>query len=128
MDFEKGRIRLSKGEGRRKGRATVPMTDSLRKALREAYELRTGDEVIEYGGEPVASVKKAFRRAVARAKLKDVSPHVLRHTAAVWMIEDGASLAEVGQFLGHTDLKVTYRVYARYTTEHLRKASRALEC
>lgn len=120
-------IQLSKGESRRKGRATVPMTDRLRKALETAHELRTCDHVIEYAGEPVRSIKAAFRRAVARAKLKDVSPHVLRHTAAVWLIEGGASLAEVGQFLGHTDLKTTYRVYARFSTEHLRKAARALE-
>lgn len=127
VDFDKGEIRLSKGEERRKGRATVPMTDRLRKALRSACDLRTGDHVIEYAGAPVLSVKAAFRRAAIRANLKDVSPHVLRHTAAVWLIEGGATLAEVGQFLGHTDLKVTYRVYARFTTKHLRKAAKALE-
>lgn len=127
VDFEKGRVQLSRGEGRRKGRATVPMTDRLKAALTAAYELRTCDYVIEYAGQPLRSIKRAFRDAVARAKLSDVSPHVLRHTAAVWMIEGGASLAEVGQFLGHTDLKVTYRVYARFTTDHLRKAAKALE-
>lgn len=127
VDFEKGRVQLAKGERKRKGRGAPPMTDRLRAALQEAYELRTSDYVIEYGGEPVKEVKRAFRRAVARAKLKDVSPHVLRHTAAVWMIEAGATLAEVGQFLGHNDIATTYRVYARFSTEGLRKAAKALE-
>lgn len=127
VDFETGRIRLSTGAERRKGRATVPMTERLRNALSEAHELRTCDHVIEYAGEPVKSIKMAFRRTVARAKLKDVSPHVLRHTAAVWMCEAGVPLEEIAQFLGHTDVKVTYRVYARYTPEHLRRAAKALE-
>lgn len=127
FDRDPPAIQLSKGEGRRKGRATVPMTKRLYDALKAAYELRTSDYVIEYAGEPVRSVKSAFRRQVARAKLKDVSPHVLRHTAAVWMIEGGATLTEVGQFLGHTDLKTTYRVYARFTTAGLKKAAKALE-
>lgn len=127
FDREPPAIQLSKGESRRKGRATVPMTARLRKALEAAYGLRTCDYVIEYGGEPVKSVKTGFRRTCARAKLKGVSPHVLRHTCAVWMIEGGASLAEVGQFLGHTDLKTTYRVYARFSTAGLAKAAKALE-
>lgn len=127
VDFEKGRINLSANEGRRKGRAAPPMNKRAREALEAAHARRSGNRVIEYAGEPVRSIKKAFRYAARRAGLHDVTPHVLRHTAAVWMIEAGIPLEEVAQFLGHTDIKVTYRVYARYRPEHLRKAAAALE-
>jgi len=126
VDFKRCQIRLSKGQGRQKGRATVPIADRLRTALLEAQEGRTSDYVLEWGGKPVRSVAKAFRAACDRAELEDVSPHVLRHSAAVRMVEAGIPLAEVGQYLGHTDLKVTYRVYGRFTPGHLAKAAAAL--
>lgn len=126
VDFQRGQIRLSKSQGRQKGRATVAIADRLRTALVESHEARTSDYVVEWGGLPVKSVARAFRAATQRAKLVDVSPHVLRHSAAVRMIEQGVSLAEVGQYLGHTDLKVTYRVYARFSPGHLKNAADAL--
>jgi integrase len=127
IDFDRGQIRLAKGEGNRKGRATVPMTDRARAALLRAFEARTTENVIEWAGGPVKSVKRAFREICERAGLKDVTPHVLRHTAAVWMVEAGNSIDEVAQFLGHTDSRITYRVYGRFSPDYLRKAARALE-
>lgn len=127
VDFVRGQIRLSKGEGRRKGRATVPMTDSLRAALEAAYGVHTCDHVIEWGGEPIRNIAKAFRRACERAKIEGVSPHILRHSAAVKMAMDGVDLYKIGQFLGHTDPRVTYRTYARYRPEHMADAKAALE-
>jgi integrase len=127
IDFGKGQIRLADGSTGGKGRAAVPMNASVRTALETAYKGRTGDWVIEWGGRPVRSVKRAFREACARAKLEAVTPHVLRHTAAVWMIEAGASITEVAQYLGHSDTRTTFRVYARHSPDHLRNAAKALE-
>lgn len=127
VDFDKRQIRLAKGEGRRKGRATVPMTERLSTALREAQEARTCEYVVEWGGRPVGSVKRAFSRAVELAGLKDVTPHVLRHSAAVHMVEAGISFPEVAQFLGHTNPSVTFKVYGRFSPTHLRTAAAALE-
>jgi integrase len=103
------------------------MTNAARAALEAAHKGRQSEFVIEWAGRRVASVKRAFREACAKAGLEGVTPHVLRHTAAVWMIEAGASITEVSQYLGHTDTRVTYRVYARHSPEHLRNAAKALE-
>jgi integrase len=51
---------------------------------------------------------------------------VLRHTAAVWMAEAGIPMAEIAQYLGHSDDRITSRVYARYGPDHLRKAAAAI--
>lgn len=126
VDFERGQIRLAKGQGRQKGRATVPIADRLREALLEAGEARTTDYVVEWAGQPVFSMARSFRAACQRAKLEDVSPHVLRHSAAVRMVENGVPLEVVGQYLGHTDLKVTYRVYARFSPGFMKAAADAL--
>lgn len=127
VDFERGQIKLSTGEGRRKGRATVPMTDSLRVALIEAHKVRISDYVVEWGGEHIKNISKAFRRACERAKLEDVSPHVMRHSAAVALAEADTPMAVIAQYLGHTDTRITERVYAKFSPTYLKKAARALE-
>ncbi|WP_254437311.1 tyrosine-type recombinase/integrase [Ruegeria arenilitoris] len=81
----------------------------------------------EWAGEPMKSIKKGFKAAAVAAGLPDVSPHVLRRTAAVHMAEAGIPMDEIAQFLGHSDTRITASVYARYSPEHLRKAASALE-
>lgn len=127
IDFEKRQIRLAKAEGRRKGRATVHMTDRAHAALLAAHAARTSDYVIEWGGRPVKSVKRAFAEACRKAGLEDVTPHVLRHSAAVAMAESGVTMEEIAKVLGHTNPRVTFRVYIKYTPGHLKRAMRALE-
>lgn len=83
--------------------------------------------MVEWAGGPVQSVKKGFRAATVAAGLEGVSPHVLRHTAAVHMAEAGISMDEIAQYLGHSDTRITASTYARYSPEHLRKAAKALE-
>ncbi|WP_164868025.1 tyrosine-type recombinase/integrase [Rhodovarius crocodyli] len=127
VNFEGGFIRLALGPTTKKGRATVPINESARIALEAAMAIRTCDSVIEFGGKPVKKIRKAFERVAVAAELPWVTPHVLRHTSAVWMAENGVALQEIGQYLGHTDYQTTYRVYARFTPGYLKKAAGALE-
>ena len=123
IDFERGLIDLGPGRGRKR-RAVVPVNPKLAAALRRAAKARTTDRVIEYGGRPVASVKKAFRAAAARAGLAGASPHVLRHTAATWMVMAGVPLAQIARFLGDSEATVE-RVYGKHAPGYLRRAARA---
>lgn len=137
VDFVRGRIALgpdisrgARGVGdvpRRKGRATVPMNDTARAALLEAQKSALSPYVIEYAGKRVASIKKAFQRTARKAGMPDVTPHVLRHTAAVWMVEAGVSMDMVAQYLGHSDSRITARVYGRFQPDFMKDAAKALE-
>lgn len=128
VDMDRGRINLAVvGETNRKRRATVPITDQLRPELVAAKEAAQTPYVIEYAGDRVLNIKKGFAAAVRRAGLDDVTPHDLRHTAAVWMAEDGVSFEEIAQYLGHSSSKVTFAVYARFSPTHLQRAARSLE-
>lgn len=125
VDFDRGLIRLWSGEGG-KGRATVPMTRHARRTLRALRRAATTPYVIEYGGRKVGSIKRGFASACRRAGLEDVTPHTLRHTAAVWMAERGVPMTVIAQYLGHSDDRITQRVYARYSPDYLREAASAL--
>jgi len=128
VDWAKGQIVLDNPERDRtaKGRATVPLAEAIRGDLRAAHAAALTAHVIEWAGKPVKSVKKAIQRTAERAGLEGVTPYVLRHTAAVWMVEDGVPMSEISQFLGHTSTAVTERVYARYSPSHLRRAAGAI--
>lgn len=127
VDLERGQVNLRTDDtGPRKGRAVVPVNSTLRAALVEARQAALSDHVVEWAGGPVKSIRKGFKRAVENAKLKDVTPHVLRHTAAVHMAEAGVPMSRISQFLGHSNTAVTERVYARYAPDHLADAAEAL--
>jgi integrase len=110
-----------------KKRATVPMTKRLRKELEAAKEAAECSHVIEYAGEPVGKINKAFNRACRKAGISDFTIHDLRHTAAVWMIGDGVLMEKVSNYLGHTRIDITRNIYAKYQPDHLQDAAAALE-
>lgn len=128
VDFDGGWVNLRTTEtGPRKGRAVVPMNDGLRAALSAARRVAMTDHVIEWAGKPVKSIKTGFHRARRDAGLVDVSPHTLRHTAAVHLVSNGIAMQKVSQYLGHSSTAVTERVYGRFAPEHLREEAAILD-
>ena len=108
-----------------KRRATVPINDQLAPLLEAAKEGAQGDYVIEYHGEKVASIKKGFAAAAARSGVH-CTPHMLRHSAAVWMAEARTPMDEIASYLGHTNTSITAKVYARFSPDYLQRAAKAL--
>lgn len=129
VDLDRRIIKLKNpfDQSRRKGRATVPINDQLFMELSLAKKAALSPFVIEWAGKPVGSIKKGLKAAAVAAGLPEVSPHVLRHSAAVWLAEDGHPMSEISQFLGHSNSRITERIYARFSPDHLRSLASSLE-
>ena len=124
VDMEGGLIDLGAAQGNKR-RAVVPIHPVLRPLLAKAHRTRLSDSVVEYRGDPVASVKKGVAAAARRAGLSGVTPHVFRHTAATWMVMSGVSFEEVATFLGNS-IDMVERVYSHLAPGFLQRASDAL--
>jgi integrase len=114
-------------EATKKGRAFVPIEDpDVREALKLARDQATTKWVVEYNGAPVKNVIMGVKAAAKRAKLKGVTPYVLRHTACVLMAQRGVPMVKIMEFAGHTNLGTTTKHYARHHPDFLRDAAAAL--
>ncbi|MDV7145888.1 site-specific integrase [Tropicimonas sp. TH_r6] len=128
VDFEARTIDLRVDPKRpAKGRAIVPMNNTAFEVLSRWKPMCDSKYVVEYRGGPIGTIRTSFDSAVTRAGLEDVTPHTIRHTAAVHMVAAGCSLFRVSQYLGHSSINVTEKVYARFAPGHLQEEADAVD-
>lgn len=82
--------------------------------------------VVEWNGEPISRMAKAFRSTVRAAKLKGVTPHTLRHTAATWLMQAGVGTWPASGYLGMSR-ETLERVYAHHHPDYLKEARDAFD-
>jgi integrase len=107
---------------RGKRRPPLPIPPRLLPHLRR-WRRHTARFLIEWQGLPIASQeRRAWRRARELAGLSsDVTPHILRHTAATWLLQRGVSVYDVAGVLGCSE-EIVRKTYGHYAKDHLRAA------
>lgn len=118
--------------GKRAKERLIPMSDSIAEAIEAWLKVRAGlpggadhdgPLLIGPGGKPLSrrSVQRLVRHYLGEVTTQQKrSPHVLRHTFATHMLEQGADLNAVKEILGHAGLAAT-QVYTHNTVEKLRR-------
>jgi integrase len=77
----------------------------------------------ERTGKPYADIKKAFRGACDKAKIKGLRFHDLRHSYSSRLVANGVDIVTVKELLGHSTIKMT----ERYTHSNDERKKRAAE-
>jgi integrase len=108
-----------------KRKAIVPINDQLHAVLVEARAAALTEYVIEYKRGPVAKVQNGFVAASVRSGVH-CTPHMLRHSAAVWLAEDRTPMEEIARYLGHKNTAITSATYARFSPDYLQRAAASL--
>jgi integrase/recombinase XerC len=121
---------LLKVTGKRNKQRLIPFAERLKEMIIHYINIRSCEVETESDsffvrkdGRPISS---AIVYYAVKKKLSDIpalskrSPHVLRHTFATSMLNDGAEISAVRNLLGHSSLAST-SVYTHVTFEELKK-------
>ena len=129
VDVDKTSMRV-KIHGKRNKDRIVPLSNEMiqllvqYQALRDAAFATKADRLLlnDKGEEmsPTYVYNKVHHLLEGVTTLKQKSPHVLRHTFATHLLDEGANLVAIQKLLGHEDLATT-QIYAHNTIEQLKK-------
>lgn len=128
VDLDAGRLDFNAPGARRsnKRRARQPIPRKLLGHLRRARK-RGADLgfVVHENGRRLKDIKRGFASACTRAGLgDDVTPHVLRHTCATWLMQRGVDIWEAAGYLNMT-VETLQRVYGHHHPNYLKGAAEA---
>jgi site-specific recombinase XerD len=135
-DIDSKRMILHIRQGKGGKDRDVPLSPVLLETLREYWRwmrprtyLFPGTVNGRRADKPITSkvIWEACVEAARNAGIsKRVSPHLLRHSFATHLMENGADLPTVQMLLGHTDLKPT-SIYLHLSERHLKAAGTPLD-
>jgi len=129
VDVDKSGM-LLKVHGKRNKDRMIPLSPQMMQMISQYQELRDAsfdsrDErlLLNDKGKEMSSYfvyNKVHLMLEGVTTLKQKSPHILRHTFATHLLDEGASLVAIQKLLGHEDLGTT-QIYAHNTIEQLKQ-------
>jgi len=126
LDFEEGMLRVTGKGGKQRLVPVAPaVLDLVQTYVTTARQEQVKDAredalFLSIRGQAMSRVRfwSIFKEYARQAKLApDVSPHTLRHSFAMHLLDGGADLRVVQQMLGHSSLSTTQVYTYRYTVD-----------
>ena len=129
IDGKRNTIRINNSKGNKD--RIVPLSDALKRVLREYYIKYQPHEYlfegVKGGAYSAASISQIISKAAFRAKLnKRVSAHMLRHSFATHLMEQGVNLRVIQEMLGHKSSRTT-EIYTKVSSSTLSKVPNPLD-
>ena len=124
LDLQQGQVRIF---GKRRKERIVPIGEKLIAQIKEYISLRDAEDSISREDNrffPNLTKSKLYRIVRMHmgevSTLKKHSPHVLRHTFATTMLDNGADIRTIQTLLGHASLSTT-SIYTHTTFEQVKR-------
>lgn len=126
--LEEGVWRLPANRTKTSRMRVIPLNEIALQVLTRRRAQTDGEFVFPgQAGKPLGNPTKAWHRTVARAGLSDLKIHDLRRSAATLLLNQGGSMTQAGNLLGHAPgSTLTATRYAFLGDEQMRDASRRL--
>ena len=133
VDLNQGQIRIF---GKRRKERIVPIGDKLIEQIKEYIKWRNeqiNDQIVNdqmvnakfFPGLTKYTLYNIVRTRMGEVStLKKHSPHVLRHTFATTMLDNGADIRTIQELLGHASLSTT-SIYTHTTFEQIKRVYNA---
>ncbi len=129
IDYNRKQIHIRQAKGRKD--RFVGLSNNLIPLLQQYIEqykpdtyLINGQDHLQY---TASSVRKILKKAAERAGItKRVYPHMLRHSYATHMLENGIDIRYIQELLGHSSPKTTM-IYTHVSTKNLTEIKSPLD-
>ena len=128
VDFSSGELKVT---GKRSKQRIIPVPQKLMTQIRRWQEIRDKDKATVEKDGPLFVVKgkritsnqvyQIVHKSLGDSAARKKSPHALRHSFASGMLNGGAEIDSVREFLGHSSLATT-QIYTHISFKEIKNA------